>query len=529
MNAPVVIVGSGPSGVHFAQTVLEAGQEVVLVDVGRQGLAAELPGSSLNDLKETLPDPVRYFLGNNYNSLIMPGSDGEYYGFPPNKRHIFETHPRFGYRLNGFSPLVSFAAGGLAEAWTGGSYPFNEQELADFPFSYKDLEPYYTEAAGRIGVTGERDDLAAFFPFHGELQPPLRLDEHSAQLLTKYRDQRETLNREMGFFMGRSRSAVLSQPLNGRMPCDYSGRCLWGCPSLSLYTPSVTLRECQRHPGFRYLRGLYADHFRFTASGKIRSLVAYAEDGTENEIPVGKLVLAAGALSSARIFLMSIYRDSGQRIRLKGLMDNRQVLMPFLNFGMLGKAFDDRTFQYHQLAIGMPAPAGYVHGLITTLKTALIHPVVQNLPFDLGMATSVFRNIHAALGLVNINFADFRRDSNYVELDGENLSICYQPDAGEPARIAAAEKKFRSFLWACGCVAPKPMTHLRPMGASVHYAGMIPMTARPEPLQCLPSCQSADFDNLLFADGITFPALPAKNLTFTLMANAIRVARQMLG
>jgi choline dehydrogenase-like flavoprotein len=37
-------------------------------------------------------------------------------------------------------------------------------------------------------------------------------------------------------------------------------------------------------------------------------------------------------------------------------------------------------------------------------------------------------------------------------------------------------------------------------------------------------CQSHDFDNLYIADGTTFPFLPAKNLTFTLMANAIRVA-----
>lgn len=529
MSGPIVVVGSGPSGVHFAQTVLEAGQEVVLVDVGRKGPAAELADRSLNGLKNDLPDPVRYFLGSDYDSLILPGADGEYYGFPPNKSHVFESHSRFSYRLNGFSPLVSFAAGGLAEAWTGGSYPFNDQELSDFPFSYQELGPYYAEVARRIGVTGQRDDLAAFFPFHDELQPPLRLDEHSAQLLDKYNGHREKLTQKMGFFMGRSRSAVLSRPLNGRPACDYLGRCLWGCPSQSLYTPSVTLRECQRYTGFRYLRGHYADYFRFTSGGKIRSLLTHTEDGKGQEIPVGKLVLAAGALSSARIFLLSIYRDSGQRVRLKGLMDNRQVLMPFLNFGMLGRAFNDRTFQYHQLAIGMPAPAGYVHGLVTTLKTALIHPVVQNLPFDLGMSASVFRNLHAALGLVNINFSDVRRDGNYVELDEDDLSICYRPDPGEAARIAGTVKRFRSFLLACGCVAPKPMTHLRPMGASVHYAGMIPMTSRSEPWCCSPSCQSFDFDNLLLADGITFPALPAKNLTFTLMANAIRIAREMLG
>jgi choline dehydrogenase-like flavoprotein len=40
---------------------------------------------------------------------------------------------------------------------------------------------------------------------------------------------------------------------------------------------------------------------------------------------------------------------------------------------------------------------------------------------------------------------------------------------------------------------------------------------------CAPDCRSHDFRNLYFADGASFPFLPAKNLTFTLMANAIRV------
>ena len=37
-------------------------------------------------------------------------------------------------------------------------------------------------------------------------------------------------------------------------------------------------------------------------------------------------------------------------------------------------------------------------------------------------------------------------------------------------------------------------------------------------------CRSRDLENLYFVDGTTFPSLPAKNLTFTLMANALRVA-----
>jgi choline dehydrogenase-like flavoprotein len=62
------------------------------------------------------------------------------------------------------------------------------------------------------------------------------------------------------------------------------------------------------------------------------------------------------------------------------------------------------------------------------------------------------------------------------------------------------------------------------MGASVHYAGTLPMTSEPAPFSTTELCQSRDFHNLFVVDGSTFPFLPAKNITFTLMANAVRVA-----
>jgi choline dehydrogenase-like flavoprotein len=62
------------------------------------------------------------------------------------------------------------------------------------------------------------------------------------------------------------------------------------------------------------------------------------------------------------------------------------------------------------------------------------------------------------------------------------------------------------------------------MGASVHYAGTIPMAKESAPFTTTEYCQSRDFENLFIVDGSTFPFLPAKNITFTLMANAIRVA-----
>jgi choline dehydrogenase-like flavoprotein len=77
-----------------------------------------------------------------------------------------------------------------------------------------------------------------------------------------------------------------------------------------------------------------------------------------------------------------------------------------------------------------------------------------------------------------------------------------------------------------GCVVPPGMTHVRPMGASVHYAGTFPMTDTDEPWTTTDLCRSRAFENLYLVDGSTFPALPSKNFTFTLMANAVRVATE---
>jgi choline dehydrogenase-like flavoprotein len=526
----VVVVGSGASGAHFALTALQKGRRVLMLDVGHTGREPVNPNDSLNHLKRNLPDPAAYFLGNRYESLVLPGHAGEYYAFPPAKEHVFRTAPEFQFRANGIAPLFSFAVGGLAEAWTGGCYPFDSQDLSQFSLAYADMEPYYTRVAMRIGITGTNDDMAAVFPLHGGLIEPLDLDDHSAVLLERYQRRRRKLNGKLGCRLGRARVSVLSRDLGDRKACSYSGRCLWGCPSRAFYTPSITIAECRQFPQFEYVSGLYVDHFRMDAGGRVRSVIAYGSGGQPHEFEASTLVLAAGTLGSAKVFLESLYRDTGRAPELHGVMDNRQILMPFINLRMLGRQWNPDTYQYHQLAmaVSLPESGQTIHGLITTLKTALIHPLVQTLPFDLGASLSVFRNVHGALGMININFPDHRRQGNIVSLDVESAPhravIHYQPEPGEDARLQEAIGRFRKILWELGCFAPSGTIHVRPMGASVHYAGTLPMTQKHAPFTCSTDCRSHDVENLYFVDGTTFPYLPAKNLTFTLMANATRVA-----
>lgn len=529
----LVVVGSGASGVHFALTALERGFAVTMLDAGHARPDPVAPRATFPELPRTLDDPVAYFTGERGEGVVYPGAKPSYYGQPPSKSYIFEVPRGFAASAESMEPLFSFAAGGLAEAWTAGCYAFNRDDLAAFPCDPEDLERGYATVAGRIGMGVERDDLERFIPLHGEHLPPLPLDEHSEHLVRRYRALRDRLQRRLGFFLGRSRVATLSRDHRGRPGCSQLGRCLWGCPTGAIYAPSATLRECLAHPAFDYRPGLLVSHFELAEGGWVRQIHARRLDGGDPVVTAGdRFVLAAGALATSKIVLDSIFRATGRIERLSGLMDNRQVHVPFLTPRMIGRPAVTASYQYHHLAFGLvqPQPQDYVHGQITTLKAAAVHPILQGIPLDYRGALLALRRFRAGLGLANINLADTRRAESGVTLrplgDGPatELVIDYRDDPEEAALRARATARTRRALRWLGCVVPPGTIRVLPKGASVHYSGTIPMSRDERPLTCDPSCRSRDFGNLYIADGASFPFLPAKNLTFTLMANAVRVA-----
>jgi hypothetical protein len=326
--------------------------------------------------------------------------------------------------------------------------------------------------------------------------------------------------------------AVLTTDRDERKACDYSGRCIWGCPTDSLYIPSLTLDQCRTFSNFKYIPNRRVSHFKYNNNNHITSVVVY-EPGQPGpiEYDVESLVLAAGTLSSSKIYLDSVYHQTGEILQLHGLMDNRQVLVPFITLDMLGKNYNPDSYQYHQLAIGFEMEdSDYIHGQVTTLKTALMQPVLQFMPLDWKTAAFLGRNLHAAMGVINVNYSDTRREGNIVSIkpgstnDTSTLETCYSPPADEKKKIAASLKRVKKFFRSLGAIVPPGQAHIRPMGASVHYSGTLPMSKEPKPQTLSPDCKSHDFENLYIVDGTSFPFLPAKNLTFTLMANAARVA-----
>jgi choline dehydrogenase-like flavoprotein len=89
------------------------------------------------------------------------------------------------------------------------------------------------------------------------------------------------------------------------------------------------------------------------------------------------------------------------------------------------------------------------------------------------------------------------------------------------ARLVAQLRRLRAPLgfW------PLPaLAKATPFGFHGHCAGTLPMRASPGPLETDASGRLCGTARVFVADTAVFPTLPAQNLTFTAMANALRIA-----
>src|SRR5262249_12989614 len=161
--------------------------------------------------------------------------------------------------------------------------------------------------------------------------------------------------------------------------------------------------------------------------------------------------------------------------------------------GMLGRPVETHSYQFHHIALGIrrARPEEYVHGQVTTVKAASVHPVIQNLPLDLRSSLAIFRMTHAALGVANVWLHDRRNPRNVVTIqprrdgEGTNLVIRYAA-ADDGDRVAETMRTVKRALRRLGCIVPPGMAKVLPNGASIHYAGTVPMCLERRELTCGP-------------------------------------------
>jgi choline dehydrogenase-like flavoprotein len=516
----VVIIGSGAAGVGAALGA--SGTSVLMLDPGHAPDQPEkLPTAErLRAMRDTSVDLFPQLVGENFEGMALV--DGRETISPklksPRMRFITrDWHEISPVKASGFDAQMSFATGGLANGWGAGLYRFSDTDLAGFPIGAADLKDCYDRLTREIGINGQEDDLTGFFGDYSDLQAPLELNRGAKLFLDSYSRRRQKVRRG-GFSVGRPRQAVLSEAKDGRPPYDYRNWEFFTPNDTSIYTPALTVRKLVAERRIEYRRSLLATRFEEDESGvtvRVRNLAT----GELEAIRSKSLIVTAGCLNTAKIVLASGPKDP----RKLPLLENLVSYVPLVNPRLIGAPESERCFGMGQLIVVYSGPLASepIQGTVYDLSAPLRSDLIFDFPLAFRGNLAASRYLTPAMLLVQFFYPDEARPENWVMLNSDgSLGINYE--SREFGRIEAqAIRAFRGSGWLGH---PSLCKYLR-AGNSYHYAGCLPMKRDPGPFETDVSGRLFGHRRVFVGDSACFSRLPSKNLTFTSMANAMRIAR----
>jgi choline dehydrogenase-like flavoprotein len=519
--AEIIIVGAGAAAAAAALEVAQRGQRPIMLDVGLidEPNAPRVDGNLYRYRAQH--DSFDLHIGADYRGLAGVLSDEPAVAKLNAPRMAFVTRDAAALSPLSqaeFQAIQSFALGGLGNAWGAGLYRWISADLQDFPISLAKLEPHFDTLTAEIGISGADDDLTEFFGDPAGLQPPLELSYNARRVALAYRRRRKAL-RARRIYLGRPRAGVLTVPKDDRPACDYSNLEFWQAQPY-VYTPSVTLRKLMAAGQIDYRPGLLVQRWQETAD----RVTVYARDiasGAAVEVTGRRLLLAAGAINTARIALQS----AGDFVARLPLLENPVVQIPVVQPASLGRRLDTHAFGLVQLNLVWESAAyqTILQGSLLELTAPLRAEFFGRFPLAARANLALIRHLLPAMLMLQLYFpAWVQPPSRLWLLDDGRLRIEGQPFPLEPAKLAPLLSALRSLgLWTHPALIQQPVT-----GHAIHYAGTLPMRAAPGPYQCHPDGRLHGTERVYVADSASFSQLSAKNMSLGMMANAMRIAAE---
>jgi len=287
-----VIIGSGASGGVLAKELSVAGFDVVVLEQG--------PYRQNGDFSH---DEWGVFFENELTSHPLWNDPQT---FRASEAEVARSRP-------GLQPaLYSRTVGGSSVHFTGNYWRFRESDFmersllgsmegtgfADWPISYRELEPYYTMVDWQIGVSGVPGpfDAPRSKPYP---VPPLPIKSSGALL--------EKGALALGLHPQPAPMAILSQPFNGRASCLHCGFCMgFGCEAgakSSTLVSMIPLAEATGHCEIRPLSTVF--RIGTNNAGRADRVFYLDAEGSEQAQKAKAVIVAANGAETPRLLLMS--------------------------------------------------------------------------------------------------------------------------------------------------------------------------------------------------------------------------------
>lgn len=520
-SADVLIIGSGPAGVHAALPLVEAGRRVTLIDVGMEAPAilGEDPGN-FEDVRRTRTDQWRWFLGEDFSAIPVRGLEGGHGGgmTSGNRSYVTRgTDTHLPTRQSRSHVVQSLAEGGLGAAWGGACAYLCDADLTALGLPASHMRSPYDRVTEVIGISG---------PPRPFVQPPLRPDHHAAALLAAAARQADRL-RAAHIAVTQPWSAVITEDKDNRSAYRYTDMDYYSDATRSVYRPQYTLEVLRRFDHFRYVPHHLVERIEETEETCIvhaRNIHAPSEPA---RFDGQRLILAAGAVSSARILLRSL-RLYDQPIPF---VTKPHAFVVCLHPRMLGTPGPKERLSLCQLlmiddektADGMESGCAQLY----SYRSLLLFRLLSSVPLPAPLALRALSLLTPAFVIADVRFPGHASPDRSLRLHPDGtLSIAGDPLHRRSDQKASLKRLYRSMRW----LGLWPIrTLFLPDGSSSHYAGTVPVSARGEfPLGCTSDGLIHGFTKTFVADAAMFRCLSPLPHTLTIMANARRVGEGVM-
>ncbi|HSY77008.1 MAG TPA: hypothetical protein VK890_09140, partial [Bacteroidia bacterium] len=342
-----IVVGSGCTGAMAAQTLVEKGVKVLMLDVGEhdEKYTAITPQKSFKEIRENDSEQYKYWLGDDFEG-ISPGKITTGAQLTPARKYVIKnTEKLLPLISETFFPMESLSYGGLGNAWGVGCMVFSKNELEAAGLPANKMNEAYQVIANRIGISAEKDDATPYTS--GELQNILKaseIDNNSATIYEKYKIKKSKLNAK-GFYMGKPALALLTEKKDGRNAADYNEMDFY-TDNGDAYRPSITVTQLKKQTNFQYLSNALVLSYSHNGDSVI---VSYLDTATNEKktIKCKKLILCSGTLGTARIVLRSSPGDS----KRLPILCNPYKYFTLLQLSQLGKVSNEPRTAFAQLAL----------------------------------------------------------------------------------------------------------------------------------------------------------------------------------
>lgn len=528
-----IVVGSGATGAMAAQTLVESGVRVAVLDVGERDevYAPLIPDQDFDTLRRQDPGQHRYLLGDAFEGVPWETTKVGSQLTPP-RGFLTRNADRFlRFDSDTLKPMESLARGGLGGGWGLGCYLYSTAELGAAGLDEARMLEAYDVVSARIGVSGTRDDAAPYcLRDLRHVQPSIALEANSAAVYQAYQRRKGAMNARR-LFVGRQLQAVLSADLPGRSATRYRDMEYWSDRDRSEYRSWMTIDALQKAPNFAYHDRCLALRFSEGPAG-VTVHVLRTDTGETQAFTARKLVLSPGPLGTARI----VSRSLGSGGESLPFICNPYCYIPCLQWRRLGSEPQRLRSGLGQLVMFLDERADNFDvgmAVLFSYRSLLLFKLMKETPLNFADARVVMQYLQSAFIIAGIHHPEKPSPSKFVRLQpsvdsptGDMLTGQYTLSDGERAANLRREGLLKWGLRTLGC---QPLRTLRvPHGGSIHYAGTLPFDPSGRPFTLGRNGLLSGTRSVYVADGSGFRYLPAKGITFTLMANAHCVAREAL-